>query len=353
MSNETGEEKVIPIEEPKSVQAQASEWLARLDGDKPTAQDLEAFKQWVNQDTAHIEAFEEVAAAWGELNILTHLPVMLERSRQQQAPKPQRSFSYAMAAATLVIALLISLQQGLFTTQQQSLWTAVGEQKTITLPDNSVVQLNTGSRLRFDYSGTTRAIYLYEGEAHFTVASNPDRPFEVYAGVGLVRAVGTAFSVTLLGSSDEVNVMVTEGVVEIEPEIQPRLTANQSPPDKSAAAIKHPRIAAGKEATFNPAKVKVIQTVAQEELRRRLAWQEGLLIFSGEPLQEVIAEVSRYTDTRIVIKSDQAKQLRIGGQFQIGDTRAIFNALEKGFNLKADYVTNSLVYLSFDNKKNN
>jgi ferric-dicitrate binding protein FerR (iron transport regulator) len=34
----------------------------------------------------------------------------------------------------------------------------VGEQKTITLPDNSVVQLNTNSRLHFDYRGLARAV---------------------------------------------------------------------------------------------------------------------------------------------------------------------------------------------------
>ena len=98
----------------------------------------------------------------------------------------------------------------------------MGEQKTITLPDNSVVQLNTNSRLQFDYRGQARAVYLHQGEVHFSVAKNPDRPFEVYAGTGRVRAIGTAFSVTLNDRSDEVNVLVTEGVVEIAPENKPR-----------------------------------------------------------------------------------------------------------------------------------
>ena len=82
-----------------------------------------------------------------------------------------------------------------------------------------------------------------------------------------------------------------------------------------------------------------------------LAWQQGLLIFSGEPLEDVVAEISRYTDTKIIIKSEEARALRIGGQFKVADTRAIFSALEKGFGLKADYATNNLVYLSYDKNK--
>ena len=60
--------------------------------------------------------------------------------------------------------------------------------------------------------------------------------------------------------------------------------------------------------------------------------------------------ISRYTDINIIIKSDEARALRIGGQFQIADTRAIFSALEQGFGLNVDYATDSLVYLSY--KKN-
>ena len=37
-------DKVIPLETPQSVQAQASAWLAKLDDNKPSEQDLQAFK---------------------------------------------------------------------------------------------------------------------------------------------------------------------------------------------------------------------------------------------------------------------------------------------------------------------
>ena len=375
MSLEPNKDNVSPFDEPKSVQAQASAWLARLDSDQPSSQDLQAFKRWVNEDDAHIAAFKKVAAAWDELNILTRLPSLLEQKdlqrKEQQPAMPTFGFaSFSLrqlaVAATLVMGLMFGLQQTFHTPQQASYWTAVGEQKTITLPDNSVVQLNTNSRLQFDYRGQARAVYLHQGEVHFSVAKNPDRPFEVYAGTGRVRAIGTAFSVTLNDRSDEVNVLVTEGVVEIAPEISPEIITPAISPQAeiheaklsgaqvlaAKPAKQHQRATAGSAAVFDREAVRAIEKVEDADMLQRLAWQQGLLIFSGEPLEEVVAEISRYTDTKIIIKSEDARALRIGGQFKVADTRAIFSALEKGFGLKADYATNNLVYLSYDNKKN-
>ena len=375
MSLEPNKDNVSPFDEPKSVQAQASAWLARLDSDQPSSQDLQAFKRWVNEDEAHIAAFKKVAAAWDELNILTRLPSLLEQKdlqrKEQQPAMPAFGFArfslrQLAVAATLVMGLMFGLQQAFHTPQQASYWTAVGEQKTITLPDNSVVQLNTNSRLQFDYRGQARAVYLHQGEVHFSVAKNPDRPFEVYAGTGRVRAIGTAFSVTLNDRSDEVNVLVTEGVVEIAPEISPEIitpamgpqaeTHEAKPSGAQVLAAKpaqqHQRVTAGSAAVFDREAVRAIEKVEDADMLQRLAWQQGLLMFSGEPLEEVVAEISRYTDTKIIIKSEDARALRIGGQFKVTDTRAIFSALEKGFGLKADYATNNLVYLSYDNKKN-
>ena len=378
MKRENNKSEISSLDEPKSVQAQASAWLAKLDGDDINDADLQGFRVWVNKDTAHIAAFEKVAAAWDELNILTRLPLLLERQAQpaivKNKPEPSFfSFRYAAIAATVVVGLLLGLQQGFNAPQHGVYTTAVGEQLSITLPDNSVVQLNTNSRLHYDYRGAARQVYLYQGEAHFSVAKNPDRLFDVYAGTGLVRAVGTAFAVMINDDNRDVNVIVTEGVVEIAPEITPEIAATAAVPllststsesldkdiDKELSGSKHsvlakpmrqhyPRVSAGSAVVFDQKNVRAIEAIATEKMQQRLAWQQGLLIFSGETLEEALKEVSRYTDIKIIIKSEQARDLRIGGQFKVGDAEAVLGTLEKGFGLKANYITNRLVYLSYD-----
>ena len=41
-----------------------------------------------------------------------------------------------------------------------------------------------------------------------------------------------------------------------------------------------------------------------------LAWRKGLIIFSGESLEQVIAEISRYTPVQIEIVNPELRQYR-------------------------------------------
>jgi len=50
-----------------------------------------------------------------------------------------------------------------------------------------------------------------------------------------------------------------------------------------------------------------VQRLLQETLSSRLAWQRGMLVFDGEPLEAALAEVSRYTDVRFGIRDDNAR----------------------------------------------
>ena len=43
--------------------------------------------------------------------------------------------------------------------------------------------------------------------------------------------------------------------------------------------------------------------------------------FQGEPLDNVLAEVSRYTTTRFVIADEKLRDVRVGGYFKIGESR--------------------------------
>ena len=81
------------------------------------------------------------------------------------------------------------------------------------LDDGSVAELNRGAEIEVNYTVAERRVVLRRGEALFTVAKNPARPFVVRAGGVDVRAVGTAFNVKLAGPNLEV--LVTEGTVHV------------------------------------------------------------------------------------------------------------------------------------------
>jgi transmembrane sensor len=189
----------------------------------------------------------------------------------------------------------------------------------------------------------SRDIRLVKGEALFEVARDPDRPFRVYAGNGLVRAIGTTFTV-YLKDSDNVSVTVAEGEVELAtvsvPDVKQRAGDTADVPAAPLAKIK-----AGQIATFS-LDIESIQTLEHAELSRRLSWRDGMLRFDGEPLSEAVQEVSRYTTQKIVILDPALRDLRIGGYFRVGETEAMFEALESSFGVRVERINESLVHLS-------
>ena len=54
-------------------------------------------------------------------------------------------------------------------------------------------------------------------------------------------------------------------------------------------------------------------------------------MFQGEPLEQVLAEVSRYTTTRFVIGDEKLRDIRVGGYFKVGDPEHFLASLRENF----------------------
>lgn len=333
------------------INREACAWIARLHDREPPPEELAALREWMRQSPAHKAELRHMAERWDELNILTELAVPVTGSRRiGKASSLNDLFNRkwavgALTAAAMLAIVVVFWPPGLIDRNapaSQTYVTAIGEQQWVTLPDDSTVLLNTNSRLRVDYGSRLRNVYLIQGEAHFEVASQLDRPFRVFAGNGMVRAIGTAFSVHL--KANVVEVTVTKGSVEINP-IQ-NAAGSSVPPIDTGGSLAVVR--AGQSAVFDQVveSVQSIETIDDAEISRKLSWQEGLLRFSGDPLAEVVQEISRYTSLSIVITDPELRDLRIGGFFEVGETAKMFEALERGFGVHVEYVDDNLVHLS-------
>ena len=345
---------VVDITEQASVDDQAAKWVAKLDLDKPSRQTLAEFKHWINQSPEHKAAFESYIEIWEQMNLLSQLESPREQGAGAKADagtdwvgrftviKPWLALSSIMLVALLTLQYIQSPSVEHYATQ-------IGEQKTYTLPDGSTALLNTDTAIEIHYTDKRRLIYLRGGEAHFDVVSNPELPFEVYAGQGLVRAVGTAFSVYL--RQDDVEVVVTEGIVEIDsqkPATEEAPVVTKTPPSNKDPALS--QISAGNMATYDRHTAQHILLAELKKVDQKTAWHQGLLVFDDEPLQSVVAEVGRYTATKIHIPNSSLRQLKIGGQFKVGDTEAMFQALKISFGIQATIISKDLVYLELDKK---
>lgn len=358
---------IVGFPDLKSLEAKAAEWLAKLDADNPSNEDLEAFRRWINKDKAHYQAFESMIDFWEDLNVLTQVVSPREENRQHRSVK---SNPYSMrngigvvmsglCAFAMIIACVV-LAPHLITPSPSVYLTEIGEQKIIELPDHTMVFLNTNSRLEVNYGQQKRRVSLVHGEAHFDVFHNPDVPFEVYAGERLVRALGTAFTVHV--RKVDVEVVVTEGIVEIDTQkpvvrnvtfIEENASSNQAEESRSASdsSVSTPvfaggiQVKAGSSAVYSDEALGEIKLMLAEKIEEKLSWRQGILIFKGEPLESVVSEISRYTPLEIIIPEKRVRELKVGGLFKVGDTESLFEALREGFGIHATKTVDDQIYL--------
>lgn len=285
-----------------------------------TAAERLRFTEWLSSDPAHQEAYRKAERFWHALDQMNPGDIHeFDRYLTEDAPTTPRGHSRpwqrvtAMAASLLLVAGI-----GLWLT---TAWlplgdyrTAVGEQRTVSLADGSIVQLNTDTALSVSLTEQGRRLTLHRGEAFFTVAPDAARPFEVEAGSGTIRALGTAFNVRT--GSDRTTVTVTEHSIRIRV-------------GKETSADVH----AGERLRYRPD--GRIDQVEEADIDRTLAWRHHRLIFENQPLPEVLAEVARYRSGRLVIlRDDSLKTLPVTGSFDTERLDHLLPAIEESLPVR-------------------
>jgi transmembrane sensor len=335
--------EIVKLRTRADIDEEAAAWIWRMDSATVAASDRQAYEAWLRQDSRHRRAAAELAAVWGALDGLAEAKRDEKIATFTQSPKsPGLSHPrhWWLAAAAVVAAVIVGalwLQQG---SELQTLATAVGQQRNVTLADGSIVTLNTNSIVETDLRRRNREIYLRKGEAHFQVAHDRSRPFLVHAGDAVVRAVGTAFEVRVL-PDQHVDVVVNEGRVEVQTPAGPRNSPDSVP---MLPSITVRALSAGERLSTEGRGYAVVSISAQQ-LSSELAWREGAIIFDGEPLSEAIAEIERYTDARIIVSDPQIAALRVGGRFRTGDVQEFFDALQTALPVSIRHTTPGVVYI--------
>ncbi|MDB9953898.1 FecR domain-containing protein [Porticoccaceae bacterium] len=375
----TDTDSIISFPDSKEIEAQAALWIMRAEDNDMSAAQQQEFNTWLTSSDQHREAYTRLIALWGSLDILEELNDHAAAVDHQQSHKQtkrtttptsgltlwerlvgQRPFTistYAVSAfASIALVGILGLGyqfiNNLNQLHQGSYTTALGEQQTIDLPDGSAMQINTNSQVEVSYTETARIIRLVHGEAYFDVAPNKQKPFSVYAGNGVVTAVGTAFSVFL--DNEKIDVIVEEGSVALAS--RPgglnlsgsnlngsNLNGSNSSGNNSIAQANNQlqaplgEITAGQKAVFEKT-VESLEMVAPAAMQRKLSWLQGRLSFAGEPLSIVVASVSRYTGVTIDIDDPGLRQLPIAGSFNVGEVDAMIEALEIMIDLRIERV---------------
>jgi len=315
-----------------AIESAAAQWLARLDRGLAENEQSE-FTAWREADLRHEAAFLRLEKVWGALDqvALTRpaLPTAADPDALEQ-PRRRARWIWAplLAAAAAGVFVFFSGNPAREVHPRPHAIVHPGPQR-IALEDGSIVDLRPGARMDVKFTPDERHVRLLEGEAFFTVAKNPARPFIVSVNEVTVRAVGTAFSVGL--DPQEISVLVTEGRVRVD-EVS---SAVQSRELSALAAGQQGVIAlAADPAATGSLAVKVSQ-LTRAEIDQALAWQGLHLEFIAVPLGDVVADFNRYNHRKLVVADEATAAILIGGNFRADNLDAFIRLLSKAFEVSA------------------
>jgi transmembrane sensor len=317
-----------------ALRAQAAAWVARLHGPNRTEEVEAGLRRWLAESPEHAAAFELLTDTWEKSARLRRRPI--ERIASWEKVGFRMSFSRA-AVATMAVAVLAVLGTIVYL-HSDAVVTNVGEQRTLTLEDGTRVYLNTNSRAVVHYDKKLRQVNLEKGEALFEVAKRPEWPFVVTVGDRQVTALGTAFIVR----RDERDLAVTlvEGRVTVSP-VQFGSTGVPTRPGEGASTVleRTPDPEAAAVFTLSPGQRLTLAgrappKVDRPPLERVTAWQRGQVAFDDTPLADAVAEMNRYSTTRLVVEDPSTSAVRVSGLFRAGDSTDFARAVAKTYRLR-------------------
>ena len=69
-------------------------------------------------------------------------------------------------------------------------------------------------------------------------------------------------------------------------------------------------------------------TVSQTDVAREVSWLRGYVVFQKARFGEVVAEMNRYSETKLVVDDEALADVPISGAFKAGDIEAFVHAYE-------------------------
>ncbi|MFV0268652.1 MAG: FecR family protein [Draconibacterium sp.] len=152
-----------------------------------------------------------------------------------------------------------------------------GQISKVKLPDGSLVWLNSGSKIAYNsqFGSHNRDVKL-DGEAYFQVKEDKKLSFLVNSGKIQVKVYGTRFNVSAYPESENIDVVLESGKVQL-----------LSPEVPSFQCFLRP----GEKASF--IKISNQLVVNQVNTMKFTSWKDGILNIYNQPLSEVVKRLEK------------------------------------------------------------
>lgn len=297
--------------------AEAADWLVCLTSGEATEEDAARLAIWRTTSPAHEAAFRDIAGvrSYAVVANKTRKPPVIGRRAVLAGGTGAALAAVMVGVARPPLGLWPSLAE--LTADHR---TAVGERYAFAPVAGVKVEMNSRTALSLiDGDG---GIDLLTGEA-FVTASRLGRPFRIDSGKLRASTLGAQLNVQTL--ADGVRVTCVSGSVDCGGGDQPvRLRANEQ-------AI----ITSNGRALRNGI-----------DGQKAAAWRQGLLIFEGAPLAEVIDQINLYRSGRIVLINSAIGALPVNAIFHTDRIEDAVSQIAQLLNLRARHLAGGVVLIS-------
>ncbi|MDR1379962.1 MAG: DUF4974 domain-containing protein [Tannerella sp.] len=207
---------------------------------------------------------------------------------------------------------------------QVELTSASGLVTKITLPDESEVWLNSGSRLSYPqrFTGNIRSVHL-SGEAYFKVKADKTNIFEVRTKDGLrVCAYGTEFNVCAYDDEPVIEATLVSGNVEV-----------SAPVNGASGSV---NVREGQQVLFDRESGSLVTVGAN--LAVKTSWKDGKMIFRRANMTEIARRFARHFNVDIRLEGEELYGYEYSASFTAETLDEILHLLEKSAPIKCKII---------------
>lgn len=338
-----------------------TEIIVRVLNGEASPADKQTLTAWLNESPENKENFKKLESIWNAITIIDkskefdHEKAFLKfreevelKLKASRKARLVRITDYIIRVAAVAV-ILLGIGYLIFSGPGEPVTPALakceiisprGSKTQVILPDNSVVWLNSESKLEYnnEYGIEGREVFL-EGEGYFEVRTNPEQVFVVNTAGLRIKALGTTFNVKSYPTDNTVETTLIEGKVDLEniTSGKPSTIATLEPNQKvtyfkvsEEAEIQEREDGVVREEAA-PAKIKGISPVlSNEEVDVSLvtSWTNNMIFFDHEKFQDLSVRLERRFGVNIYFLDKDIKNLEFTGKFSDIIIEQVLEALQ-------------------------
>lgn len=230
-------------------------------------------------------------------DLLNRISMIEDRKEQSRKGVIVRIAKYCVAASLIAAAMFGGYRLADHNAVAKTFEVAAsrGQKSEVTLPDGSVVWLNSASSITYtsEYNDKQRVIRL-QGEAYFEVAPNKAVPFIVKADNVDIVALGTKFDVKAYGNDPEIVTTLVEGKV------------------RTSCGENYRILNPNEQSVYN----RLDGTIDKHQVahvEHAVPWRNNELVFEGENLGQIAEILQRMYNVEIIFSDESVMNYSYSG----------------------------------------